>query len=100
MQAKKIKMIQMNAKALTGRQISAARALLGMNQGALAELASISVPTLKRMEASTGAAQAMANNVAAVRSALEKAGVRFISENGGGAGVRLQRKTPGSLERE
>jgi hypothetical protein len=31
------------------------------------------------------------NNVAAVRSALEAAGVEFIAENGGGPGVRLRK---------
>lgn len=35
----------------------------------------------------------MANNVAAVVSALEAAGVEFIQENGGGAGVRLKKIT-------
>lgn len=32
----------------------------------------------------------MKNNVDAVRRALENAGVEFISESGGGAGVRLK----------
>jgi hypothetical protein len=32
-----------------------------------------------------------ANNVAAIRAALESAGVEFIAENGGGAGVRLRK---------
>jgi hypothetical protein len=31
----------------------------------------------------------MINNLAAIRRALESAGVEFIAENGGGAGVRL-----------
>jgi hypothetical protein len=33
----------------------------------------------------------MANNLA-VRRALEDAGVEFIDENGGGAGVRLRKR--------
>ena len=37
----------------------------------------------------------MANNVAAIRTALEKAGVEFIAENGGGPGVRLKKKGRG-----
>jgi hypothetical protein len=44
----------------------------------------------QRMEASDGAASGLANNIAAVRRALEAAGVEFIAENGGGAGVRLR----------
>jgi DNA-binding transcriptional regulator YiaG len=76
---------------LSGRQIAAARTLLGLGQAELAAAASISVPTLRRMEASDGAATGYANNVEAVRRALESAGVQFIPENGGGLGVRLRR---------
>ncbi len=39
---------------ITGSQMRAARALLGIDQKALAELAGLSVPTIQRMEASTG----------------------------------------------
>ncbi len=38
-----------------------------------------------------------ANNVAAIRSALEQAGVEFIAENGGGAGVRLRKGERGAM---
>jgi hypothetical protein len=31
----------------------------------------------------------MTNNLAAIRRVLEEAGVQFIPENGGGAGVRM-----------
>ncbi len=79
----------------TGRQIAAARTILGISQADLAARASVSVPTIKRMEASAGIATGMANNVAAVCRALEAAGVVFIAENGGGAGVRLRK---GSVE--
>ena len=44
------------------------------------------------MEGSAGVASGLANNVAAVRSALEAAGVEFIPENGGGLGVRLRKR--------
>lgn len=73
---------------ITGRQISAARALLGMPQADLASAARVSIATLRRMESADGAAPGMANNVAAVVAALEAAGVEFIPENGRGAGVR------------
>ena len=81
----------MDNKKPSGRQIAAARTLIGMTQPDLARRANISVPTLKRMEASEGPALGMVNNVAAIRAALESAGVEFIAENGGGAGVRLKR---------
>lgn len=76
----------------TGRQIAAARVLIGITQADLAGKANVSVPTLKRMEASDGPAQGMANNVLAVRRALEVAGILFIPGNGNGPGVRLRDK--------
>jgi transcriptional regulator with XRE-family HTH domain len=82
---------------MSGRQLAAARVLLGMSQAELALQASISVPTLKRMEGSAGEVVGMPNNIAAVRRALEAAGVEFIPENGGGAGVRL-RKAPETVQ--
>ena len=75
----------------TGRQIAAARTLAGLSQPDLAAKANISTPTLKRMEASEGPAVGMANNVEAVRRALESAGVIFVAENGEGPGVRLRK---------
>lgn len=74
----------------TGRQIAAARALLGINQAQLASSANISVPTLKRMEASAGPASGLPNNVAAVRAALESAGIEFINNERGEGVVKLR----------
>ncbi len=79
---------------ITGRQIAAARALLSISQADLASASNISVPTLKRMEASDGQAQGLLNNVAAVKSALERAGAIFVPENGEGVGVRLKKAVP------
>ncbi|EXL09012.1 hypothetical protein BG36_23760 [Aquamicrobium defluvii] len=75
---------------VSGRQIAAGRVLAGIGQDRLAKLANISVTTLRRMESSEGPASGLPNNVRAVKAALEKLGVRFIPENGGGAGVRLK----------
>lgn len=74
----------------SGNQIRAARALLGWSQQALADSARVSIPTVQRAEGA-GKVQASANANAAIRAALEAAGVEFISENGGGAGVRLRK---------
>lgn len=60
-------------------------------------MANISTPTLKRMEASEGAASGMKNNVLAIRTALEAAGVQFL-DNGTvstGPGVALRPKPEG-----
>ncbi|MBT3139686.1 transcriptional regulator [Ruegeria litorea] len=62
-----------------------------MSQPELADAANISVPTLRRMEASPSEASGLANNVLAVQVALEAAGIEFIPPNGGGAGIRLNR---------
>jgi hypothetical protein len=77
----------------TGRQLVAARVLLGQSQPELSQLAKISPPTLKRMEASVGAAVGMANNVGAVVAALEAAGIEFL--NHGHPGVRVKAQSLG-----
>lgn len=77
---------------VSGRQLASARTLVGLTQARVAEMSRVSVPTLKRMEASEGSVVGMQNNVAAVVNALERAGVQFIPENGGGAGVRLAKR--------
>jgi len=45
--------------------------------------------TIKRAESSSGAAVSR-DAIAAIREALEKAGVKFIDENNGGPGVQLR----------
>ncbi|PDS54680.1 transcriptional regulator [Rhizobium anhuiense] len=75
---------------LTAEQVRAARALLRMEQKELAERAGVSLPSIKRLEQMEGALTATrVSTIEAIRAALEKAGVSFIPENGGGAGVRL-----------
>lgn len=83
----------MDQISLTGHQIAAARTLADMTQKDLADLANISVPTLKRMEGAKGEAVAMSNNTRAVRAALESAGIVFLADgdaSSGGPGVRLR----------
>jgi transcriptional regulator with XRE-family HTH domain len=75
---------------MTANQIRAARALLGLSQADVAALAGVSVPTVKRTEGA-GKVNASADAVAAVRAALEGAGVVFLPQNGEGPGVRLRR---------
>jgi transcriptional regulator with XRE-family HTH domain len=75
---------------MTGNQLRAARSLIGMSQAQLAVLAGLSIPTVKRAEGQ-GIISASADAIAAIRAALESAGIEFIAENGGGAGVRLRK---------
>lgn len=81
----------MSVTPLTSELVRAARALVRWEQRHLAEASAISLPTIKRLEAKPGPVQAQASTVTALRRALETAGVEFIDENGGGAGVRLRK---------
>jgi transcriptional regulator with XRE-family HTH domain len=63
--------------------------MLGMSQTDLANAAKVSRPTVVDFE--RGARTPYPNNLAAIRGALEAAGVEFINENGGGPGVRLRK---------
>ena len=77
---------------ITVRQIKAARALLGWSQEELGRQSSTSEPTIARLESVDGPLGGRADTVKKIRSALEKAGVEFIDENGGGRGVRLRKR--------
>ena len=77
-------------KSSLAAQIRAARGLCNMSQAALAEAAGVSSMTVKRAEGS-GSPYPAQKAIDAIRSALETAGVDFIEENGGGAGVRLKK---------
>jgi len=80
---------------ITGAQIRAARALLGLDQKTLAEMAGVSVPTIQRMEKRGGTVGGGVETLTRVVEALERAGVELIAEGaesrGGGRGVRLAR---------
>jgi DNA-binding XRE family transcriptional regulator len=73
---------------VTHDQCRQARALLGWDEWKLANRARISEQTVRNLEA--GTRRSHAGTVAAVRAALEAAGVEFIAENEGGVGVRLR----------
>lgn len=63
--------------------------MLNWSQSELAERAKVSRPTVVDFE--KGTRTPMPNNLSAIRSALEAAGVEFIAENGSGPGVRLKK---------
>ena len=65
--------------------------MLGWNQIQLAEAANVSRQTVADFE--RGARTPYANNLAAIRAALEAAGVIFVEKNGDGPGVRLRKET-------
>jgi len=80
---------------ITAGQLRAARALLGIDQKALAELAGLSVPTIQRMEASEGVIRGNVDSLMKLIGALDTAGIVLIGDSapseGGGRGVRLKR---------
>jgi hypothetical protein len=78
---------------LSSAQIRAARALLKWSAADLAEASALGANTIRRAEVAEEDISLTAANELAVRRALEAAGVEFIDENGGGAGVRLQKPT-------
>ncbi len=74
------------------RQVKAGRVLLGWSQSDLSRASNVSEPTIKRLESQDGELGGRADTAAKIVAALESAGVEFIAENGGGAGVRLRKK--------
>jgi len=84
---------------ITGPQMKAARALLGIDQRQLAEMAGLSLPTVQRMESADGVVKCNVDSLVRVVEALTAAGVELIAEgadsSGQGRGVRLVgRKDP------
>jgi predicted transcriptional regulator len=84
----------MDATMITANQLRAARALLGVDQKTLAEMAGVSVPTIQRMEASEGDVRGIVDSLMKVVGALDRAGIELIGErarsDGGGRGVRFR----------
>jgi transcriptional regulator with XRE-family HTH domain len=79
---------------ITAAQLRAARALLGIDQQTLADLAGVSVPTIQRMEASQGNVRGVIDTLIKVVDALNAVGIELLGDNvrsdGGGRGVRLK----------
>jgi transcriptional regulator with XRE-family HTH domain len=79
---------------ITAAQMRAARALLGIDQQTLADLADVSLPTIQRMEASQGNVRGVVDTLMKVVQALDYAGIELIGENtpsvGSGRGVRFK----------
>jgi transcriptional regulator with XRE-family HTH domain len=78
---------------ITGRQLRAARVLIGMEQIDLAERARVAIGTIRRMESFDGEIGARTTTLSLVKKALEKAGIEFLNDDR--PGVRLNAKPGG-----
>ena len=74
---------------ISPEQCRAARGLLNMSQADLAKAAGVAQSTVADFE--RGARMPIPNNLTAIRSTLEAAGIDFIDPNGGGQGVRMRK---------
>jgi transcriptional regulator with XRE-family HTH domain len=79
---------------ITGAQMRAARALLGIDQRQLAQRSGLSLPTIQRMESSDGVVRGNVDSLMKLVEALVAAGIELIGEgaasHNGGRGVRLR----------
>ncbi len=79
-----------NVDTITSAQCRGARGLLGLTQPALASAAKLGLSTIVDFERSRRPISRDA--IHSIRHALERGGVDFIDENGGGPGVRLRKR--------
>ena len=75
---------------MTPSQCRAARGLLEITQSELATAADLGLSTIVDFEKRRRVVSVEA--VDAIRAALERAGIEFIDQNGGGPGVRLRKR--------
>lgn len=76
---------------ITGAQIRAGRAIVRWSASELAGQAQIGVMTVRRAEAADGVPNLIPNNLDAIQTALEEAGVEFIG--GELPGVRPKKRS-------
>lgn len=81
---------------INAAQCRAARGLIGWSQQELAKSAGVGTVAVHQLE--SGTSQPRRATLDVIRRAFEKAGVEFIEENGGGAGVRLRRPSGSKTE--
>ena len=89
---------------ITAPQLRAARALIGIDQITLAKRSMLSLPTIQRMETSSGVVRSNVDSLVKVIQALEEMGVELIGEGApstvGGRGVRLRDRDARSSVRD
>ena len=76
---------------ISAEQCRAARGLLDWSQQDLADRAGVGIVTVRQVEA--GVKKPRRATLDVIRRAFEQAGVDFLDENGGGAGVRFRSRS-------
>lgn len=76
---------------MSSAQLRAARAMLRWTAADLAKASKVGVATVRRVEVVEGEIPVTAANEAALRRALESAGIEFLEENTAGEGVRFSK---------
>ena len=77
---------------ITGRQIRAARGLLGWSGTEVAQKSGVTRNTIHRLESFDGVPPSRSQSLIDLQKAFENAGIEFIGGPGDGPGVRLWRK--------
>ena len=78
---------------VTGRQLRAARALIGWEQIELSKKARVAIGTVRRMESFDGPIGSRTETLRKVIQAMEKVGVEFLNSGEPGVKVRnIQKK--------
>jgi len=76
---------------ISGSQIRAARALLGMSATELSAQARVGWATIQRFESTDGVPQSKAGTLQRIQETLEAAGVVFLGDPISSPGVQLRR---------
>jgi DNA-binding transcriptional regulator YiaG len=76
---------------VSGLQIRAARALLGLSSEQLGALADVGWATVRRFEEGEVVPRSRSNTLQKVKQALEQAGIEFLGDPITSPGVRLRR---------
>ena len=79
-------------KLTSGRQLRAARVLIGWSQIKLAKMGKVAIGTIRRMESFDGKIQSHTGTLYKVEVALEKGGIEFLNDDR--PGVRLRESKP------
>ena len=79
---------------ISGAQIRAARALLGISATELASRADVGWATIQRFEAADGVPHSRSRTLQRIQDTLEDAGVIFLGDPISSPGVQLRRQSP------